>query len=107
MQSGYGTLLMRHWEAAIEQFALHITAYGTGRQIKGINEPSQPFSLRFLNLRFSLVNLRFGSVKVTFSPANRIIRSAYPMPLVKRKFYPLNTKKQFNARFRVTKRNEA
>ena len=44
MQSGYGTLLMRHWEAAIGQFALHITAYGTGRQIKGINDAQYYFN---------------------------------------------------------------
>ena len=107
MLSGYGTPLMRHWKAGIEQFALHITAYGTGRQSKGINKPYLPFYLGFPNLRFSLVNLRFGSVKVTFSTSNLTIPPAHPMPLVKGKFYPLNTKKQFNARFRVTKRNEA
>ena len=94
MLSGYGTLLMCHWKASIEQFALHITAYGTERQSKSINKPYQPFYLRFLNLRFSLVNLRFGSVKVTFSTSNPTIRPAHPMPLVKGKFYPLNTKKQ-------------
>ena len=107
MLSGYGTLLMCHWKASIEQFALHITAYGTERQSKSINKPYQPFYLRFLNLRFSLVNLRFGSVKVTFSTSNPTISPVHPMPLVKGKFHPLNTKKkQFNARFRVTKRNE-
>ena len=107
IQSGYGTLLMCHWKAGIEQFALHITAYGTERQSKSINKPYQPFYLGFLNLRFSLVNLRFGSAKVTFSTSNLTIPPAHPMPLVKRKFHLLNTKKQFNARFRVTKRNEA
>ena len=107
MLSGYGTQLMRHWKAGIEQFALHITAYGTERQSKSINEPSQPFSQRFLNLRFSLVNLRFGSVKVTFSTSNLTIPPAHPMPLVKGKFHPLNTKKQVNVHFRATKRNEA
>ena len=107
MLSGYGIQLMRHWKAGIEQFALHITAYGTGRQSKSINKPYQPFYLGFLNLRFSLVNLRFGSAKVTFSTSNLTIPPAHPMPLVKRKFHLLNTKKQFNARFRVTKRNEA
>ena len=86
MLSGYGIQLMRHWKAGIEQFALHITAYGTGRQSKSINKPYQPFYLRFLNLRF-------GSVKVTFSTSNLTIPPAHPMPLVKRKFYPLNTKK--------------
>ena len=100
IQSGYGTLLMCHWKAGIEQFALHITAYGTERQSKSINKPYQPFYLRFLNLRF-------GSAKVTFSTSNLTIPPAHPMPLVKRKFHLLNTKKQFNARFRVTKRNEA
>ena len=73
MLSGYGIQLMRHWKAGIEQFALHITAYGTGRQSKSINKPYQPFYLGFLNLRFSLVNLRFGSVKVTFSTSNPTI----------------------------------
>ena len=73
MLSGYGTPLMRHWKAGIEQFVLHITAYGTGRQSKGINKPYLPFYLRFLNLRFSLVNLRFGSIKVTFSTSNPTI----------------------------------
>lgn len=86
IQSGYGTLLMCHWKAGIEQFALHITAYGTGRQSKSINKPYQPFYLRFLNLRF-------GSVKVTFSTSNPTISPVHPMPLVKGKFYPLNTKK--------------
>lgn len=93
MLSGYETLLMCHWKAGIEQFALHITAYGTGRQSKSINKPYQPFYLGFLNLRFSLVNLRFGSVKVTFSTSNPTISPVHPMPLVKGKFYPLNTKK--------------
>ena len=44
MQSGYGTLLMRHWETAIGQFALHITAYGTGRQIRSINDAQYYFN---------------------------------------------------------------
>ncbi len=44
MQSGYDTLLMRHWEAAIEQFTLHITAYGTGRQIRGIHDAQYYFN---------------------------------------------------------------
>ena len=82
-----------HWKADIEQFALHITAYGTGKQSKGINKPYH-FLSEIPNLRFSLVNLWFGSVKVTFSTSNLTIPPAHPMPLVKRKFYLLNTKKQ-------------
>ena len=104
IQSGYGTLLMCHWKAGIEQFALHITAYGTGRQSKSINKPYQPFYLGFLNLRFSLVNLRFGSVKVTFSTSNLTIPPAHPMPLVKGIFHLLNTQKTIQ---RPLSRNEA